>query len=309
MEHVGALPAVARHRPRDLFGPDWALGWLFTAPALVGILGLIAYPFVQSIIYSLQNVRVGGEAIWVGLANYQSLLVGTNSGGFVNSLQVTFVYLVAALAAKFALGLVSALILHAKIRLRSLFRVLLFLPWAIPGVVGAQAWRWIYDDAFGVINLALFQIGLIERPLLFLAKPDLALWSVVAASVWQGTPFWTMSYLAGLQSIPRDLYEAAEIDGASTWQSFWLITLPSLMPIVTITFMLSAIWTTNSVQYVYILTSGGPAHATETFPMFALIQGLRVYDLGMAAAVPLLVAPPFAVLIYLLSRRMLRQDA
>jgi multiple sugar transport system permease protein len=303
----GAL--ARRHRDRELLGSDWVLGWLFVAPAMIAILGFVAYPFAQSIVYSLQSVRVGGAGVFVGLANYRSLLVGSAADGFYNALRVTAVYLVVALVAKFLLGMVSALILHAQIRARSLFRALLFLPWAVPGVVGAQAWRWIYDDNFGVVNLALFQLGLIDRPILFLASTSWALWSVVIATVWQGTPFWTMSYLAGLQSIPHDLYEAAEIDGAGAWQSFWRITLPSLAPVITITFMLSAIWTTNGVQYVYILTSGGPAHATETFPMFALIQGIRVLDLGMAAAIPLLVAPPFAVLIYFLSRRMLRQEA
>jgi ABC-type sugar transport system permease subunit len=293
---------------REAFGPDWQIGWPFALPALLLILLLTAYAFAQSIVYSLENVRIGGSATFVGLANYRALFDGPLAGSFLNSLRVTLVYVCAALACKFILGMVSALILHSNIRARSLFRVLLFLPWAIPGVVGAQAWRWLYDENFGILNIVLQQTGLVSGQVLFLGDEQLALLSVIVATVWQGTPFWTMSYLAGLQAIPRDLYEAAAIDGASTWQGFWNITLPSLRDIVAVTVMLSAIWTTNAIQYVYILTNGGPAEATETFPMFALIQGIRVFDLGMAATIPLVVLPVLAVLMYFLSRRMLIQE-
>jgi ABC-type sugar transport system permease subunit len=112
-----------------------------------------------------------------------------------------------------------------------------------------------------------------------------------------------------MQSIPGEIYEAAQIDGASTWQSFWFITLPNLTNVIVVTFMLSAIWTANSVQYVYILTNGGPAGATETFPMLALTQGIRSFDLGIGATIPLIFFPMFAVMIYFLTRRMLRGEA
>src|SRR5687768_12529665 len=127
MQEVATPRAASRPRARDVLGPDWTLGWLFAAPAVIVILVLVAYPFGQSILYSFQNVRIGGEATFIGLANYHSLLFGSQRAGFLNSLRVTGTYVGVALAVKFFLGMVSALILHADIRARNLFRVLLFL--------------------------------------------------------------------------------------------------------------------------------------------------------------------------------------
>jgi multiple sugar transport system permease protein len=148
--------------------------------------------------------------------------------------------------------------------------------------------------------------GIIDAPILFLASVDLALWSILVAVIWQGTPFWTMTFLAGLQAIPGELYEAAEIDGATTFKSFVYITLPSIASVVLVTVMLSTIWTTNSIQFIYILTNGGPGGATETFPLLAVAQGLRTYDLGIGAAIPLLFFPFFALMIYFVTKRMLQ---
>jgi multiple sugar transport system permease protein len=205
--------------------------------------------------------------------------------------------------------MISALILNAEIKARHFWRSLLFLPWAIPGIVSAYSWKWIYNDVNGVANNFMMNYGLIDAPILFLASTNLALWSVLVAVIWQGTPFWTMTFLAGLQSIPSELYEAAEIDGATTFKSFLYITLPSIASVVLVVVMLSAIWTTNGVQFIYILTNGGPGGATETFPILALTQGLRSYDLGMGTAIPLLFFPVFAVVIYFLTRRMLKEEA
>jgi multiple sugar transport system permease protein len=220
---------------------------------------------------------------------------------------VSFVYTGGALLGKFIIGMVSALILNAHIRARSFWRALLFLPWAIPGIVSAFSWKWIYNDVNGVLNTLLQNLGIIQSPILFLADPNLALWSVLLAVIWQGTPFWTMTFLAGLQAIPDELYEAAQIDGASTAQSFWYITLPNMATVIVVTAMLSAIWTSNAIQYVYILTNGGPANVTETFPILAYNYGVRSYDLGIGSTIPLIFFPVFAVLIYFLTRRMLRQ--
>jgi multiple sugar transport system permease protein len=222
---------------------------------------------------------------------------------------VTLVYVGGALLGKCLIGMVSALILSAQIKARHFFRALLFLPWAIPAIVSSYSWKWIYNDVNGVLNNVLLNAGLIDRPILFLADPDLAMWSVLASVIWQGTPFWTMTFLAGLQSIPGEIYEAAHIDGASTWKSYWYITLPNMVPVIIVTAMLSAIFTTNSIQAVYILTNGGPANATETFPILAVNQGLRAYDLGMAATIPLLFVPLFALMIYFLTKRMLQSEA
>ncbi len=313
MANTTARPAaiVASLRPSAL-GRDWRLGYLLTLPVLVVILGLIAFPLGYSVWLSLNDVKLGGQSTFVGFDNYYRLLFDTSArihDAFVNSVIVSIKYTGIALILKFFLGMITALILHANIRGRNFWRALLFLPWSIPAVVSAWSWKWMYNDINGVINTSLMNLGLIQAPILFLADIDLALWSILAAVTWQGTPFWTMTFLAGLQSIPGEIYEAAQIDGASTWQSFWHVTLPNLTSVIVVTFMLSGIWTANSVQYIYILTNGGPARATETFPLLALSQGIRAYDLGMGAAIPLIFFPMFAIMIYFLTRRMLRMEA
>lgn len=306
-------PALApRGRRRSRFGRDWRLGYTLTLPVVLVILGLIAFPLGYSIWLSFHDVKLGGQGTWVGLSNYGKLLFDERArihGDFVNSVKVTAIYTGGALLGKFILGMITALILHADIRARSFWRSLLFLPWTIPAIVSSYSWKWIYNDVNGVANNALLNWGVIDAPILFLADPNLAMWSVLIAVTWQGTPFWTMTFLAGLQSIPGEIYEAAEIDGATTAQSFWYITLPNLTSVILVTAMLSAIFTTNSIQYVYILTNGGPGNATETFPLLAVNQGLRAYDLGMASTIPLIFFPLFAVMIYVITKRMLRQEA
>ena len=203
---------------------------------------------------------------------------------------------------------VVALILNGHIRARHFWRSLLFLPWAIPAVVAAYTWKFIYNDVNGVANAMLTNIGLIDAPILFLAKPENALWSVLVGVIWQGAPFWTMTFLAGLQSIPGELYEAAEIDGATTLKSFLHITLPSISSVIVVTVMLSTIWTTNGIEFIYTLTNGGPGGATETFPLLAIAQGLRAYDLGIGSTIPLLFFPIFGVMIYFLTKRLLSNE-
>jgi ABC-type sugar transport system permease subunit len=311
METTARQPAAALPR-RQVLGADWKLGFLLSLPIILIIFGLVAYPFGYSVWLSLNDIKLGGEGTFVGLNNYYKLLFDTEArvhDQFMNSVRVSLYYTIMALLFKFVVGLVAALILHANIRGRNLWRALLFLPWAIPAVVSAWSWKWMFNDINGVLNTLLLRLGVIEAPILWLGDINIAMWSVLLAVTWQGTPFWTMTMLAGLQSIPGDIYEAAQIDGASTWQSFWTITLPNLTPVIIVTFMLSGIWTANGVQYVYILTNGGPAGATETFPMLALTQGIRAYDLGIGSTVPLIFLPIFAVMIYFLTRRMLRGEA
>ena len=181
---------------------DWKLGYALVLPAAVVIVGLIAYPFLYSIWMSLHVIRIGGEGKFVGLANYGSLLFGSFSARFWNSVVVTVEYTVAAEFGKFLIGIVTALILHNIVRFRGLGRTLLFIPWAVPAVVSAYTWRWMFDDRLGLLNVMLLKAGAIHSPILWLSDINLALWSVVAATIWQGTPFWTMTYLAGLQAIP-----------------------------------------------------------------------------------------------------------
>lgn len=304
-----AAPGSASQR---LLGRDWQLAWLFLLPLLVVLLGLIAYPFFSAIWLSLHRKMVGGEAVFIGPGNYYELLVGQQySALFRKTLWVSFLYVAVSIALKFVLGICMALLLNERFRGRGLMRAILFLPWAMPTLIVALAWRWIYSgDGSGLLNMILVDHLGSNAYVQWLANPRFALWSVVIAAVWQGAPFWTMMFLAGMQAIPGEMYEAAKIDGANALQRFLFITMPLLRPVIVVTGLLSTIWTANSINFIYILTRGGPSGATMTFPMLAFDVGVvGARQLGLAAAISVAFFPVFIVAIFILTKRMLASEA
>jgi multiple sugar transport system permease protein len=304
--------APSRPTARRLFGRDYSIAWLFLLPLIVVLAGLIAYPFVSAIILSMQHKVVGGVATWVGLENYGELLFSAQYGElFRKSVWISFIYVAVSIALKFVLGMAMALLLNEAFRGRMIMRAVLFLPWAMPSLIVALAWRWIYEGSpNGLLNLILIDYFGSKSVIQWLANPRIALWSIIVAVVWQGTPFWTMMFLAGMQAISHEMYEAAELDGASVVQRFLYITLPSLRPVIIITTLLSTIWTANSINFIYILTKGGPSNATMTFPMLAFDIGIvGARQLGLAAAVSVMFFPLFIVAIFFLTKRMLATEA
>jgi multiple sugar transport system permease protein len=284
---------------------DRTLGYLFLFPALLVILGLVAYPFASAIVMTFQNKTAGAPGRFIGLGNYRELLA---SEQFLRTVFNTVVYTAVSVGIKFCLGLSMALVLNQERFCNNLFRSFLLIPWAIPTVMSALNWRWIFDDASGLINNVLVRLNLIDETISWLSDPHLAMLAVITVVVWQGTPFFTMSFLAGLQSIPKELYEAAEIDGASVSQQFFYITLPRLQPIFITVLMLASIFTSAGIQFVYILTNGGPADRTMIFPVLAYNMALGgAQRLGMGATVSLFFFPILVVFIVFLTRRMLRE--
>jgi multiple sugar transport system permease protein len=306
------LGAAPRATARQLLGRDYSIAWFFLLPLLVVLVGLIAYPFVAAIILSLQHKVVGGAATWIGLGNYWDLLFSPQySAIFRTSVWVSLVYVAVSIALKFVLGMAMALLLNESFRGRAFMRALLFLPWAMPSLIVALAWRWIYEGSpNGLLNLILIDYFGSKTIVQWLANPRIALWSIIVAVVWQGTPFWTMMFLAGMQAISHDMYEAAQLDGASVFQRFFFVTLPSLRPVIIITALLSTIWTANSINFIYVLTRGGPSNATMTFPMLAFDIGIvGARQLGLAAAVSVMFFPLFIVAIVILTKRMLATES
>ena len=284
---------------------DSTLGYLFLLPALLVILGLVAYPFGSAIVMTFQAKTAGAPGRFIGLANYRELLANPVFWRVVFN---TAIYTGFGVGLKFFFGLGMALVLNQERLCNNFFRSFLLIPWAIPTVISALNWRWIYDDASGLINNVLVRLNLIDETISWLSDPHLAMLAVIVVVVWQGTPFFTMSFLAGLQAIPKELYEAAEIDGASVPQQFFYITLPRLQPIFITAIMLSAILTSASIQFVYILTNGGPADRTQIFPTMAYNLALGgAQRLGMGATVSLFFFPILVVFIIFLTRRMLRE--
>ena len=281
-----------------------ALALLFLAPSLAVLCSVVVYPFFSAVWISFQNKYVGAQGQYVGLANYVTLF---RDPLFYKVAWNSFVYTGTAVAIKFTLGLAMALILNQERRLNPLFRTILFVPWAVPVIVVALNWRWIYDDFSGMLNNVLLALGLIHDVVSWLSDPSLAMWSCVAVVVWSGTPFYTMNFLAALQAIPKEQYEAARIDGASVLHEFWFVTIPNLRNVFMTVVMLSTIFTSTNLVIVYTLTNGGPANKTQIFPNLAYNIALQGGRLGYGSAVNLAFFPVLAVLILLLSRRMLRQ--
>jgi len=301
---VGGHALPKRPRVSAALAREARLAYVILTPTLLVILFLVAYPFFSAIYLSLQHKMVGAPGRFIGLQNYAELF---RDEVFLRTAWNSVVYTVVAVLLKFVIGLAMALVLDQERRFNNFFRTLLFLPWAVPVVIVALNWRWIYDDLSGFLNNFLITFHITRDIISWLSDPRLAMGCVIAVVVWAGTPFYAMSFLAGLQAIGKELYEAAEIDGASIVQQFLFITVPRLRTIFITTVMLSTIWTATNLQFVLVLTRGGPSNRTEIFPHLAYETALGARRLGMGAAVSLIFFPVLVVLIILLTRRMLRE--
>ncbi len=304
----GARPmAVGWHvATRRLFGRDAALGWTLLLPSIAVLGALLAFPFIDSVMLSFQDRFIGKTGTWIGLKNYADLL-GNPNLHFWEAARNTIVFVGGAIAGKFAIGLAMAAVLNQEVPGRNLLRGLMFLPWALPAVVSAYAWRFILDDT-GPINGLIAALQLRDDYLLFFNDPKLAMFALVLVVVWSGTPFWTMNFLAAMQAVSQEQYEAAEIDGAGTFARFRYITFPSIQPVLLVTTMLSTIWTSANLTQIFVLTGGGPNYATITIPMLSYLVAIPGKQLGAGAAASMLMVPAYLILVVLLSRRMLDQE-
>ena len=280
------------------------IGTLFVLPALAVLAFVVVYPFLSAIWMSFQDKMVGAPATFIGFGNYVELFGDRH---FVKTIKNTLVYTFFAVGLKFLLGLAMAMVLSQPRKLDFIYRTILFVPWAVPTIVAALSFRWIYDDFSGLLNNFLIAVIGMQDVISWLGDPNYAMASVIAVVVWSGTPFYTMSFLAGLKAIPKEMYEAARIDGANVWQEFWYITIPQMRKVFTVVVMLSTIWTSTNLVIVQVLTNGGPANTTQILPNLAYKYALLASRLGIGSAVNMVFFPILAVLIYLLSRRMLAQ--
>lgn len=294
-------------RLRGALGPDWLLGWSLVAPVVLIVLALLAYPFVDAILLSFQERFIGKTSgTWVGLANYADFFNNPNNY-FLKAAFVTLAVTGGAIAGKFAIGMAMACVLNQEIPAKNLFRGVMFLPWAVPAVVSAYAWRFLFDTT-GPINGLIAEYGLADDYIYFFNDARLALPALILVVIWSGTPFWTMNFLAGMQAISQELYEAAEIDGAGTFQRFFYVTVPSLQHVIFVTALLSTIWTSANLTQVFILTGGGPNYATTTLPLLSYLVAIPGRALGAGSAISMMMMPAYIVLVYVLTRRMLRQE-
>ena len=279
-------------------------GYLLVVPVAAILLALVAYPFGYAIYISFTDRVVGNPGHWVGLANYDYLVHWVTFDAVVVN---TIVLVGASDAIKLVVGLGLALLLNQKVKLRNLFRAWVLLPWAMPAFVAFLTWRLLFQPIGGGVDLLLQQFGVIDAPVDWLGQRSTAMPAVILATVWRGFPFWCISFLAALQNVPDEQYEAAKIDGAGPVQRFRYITLPSIRYTIFLIALLSSIWTANSFENVWIMTQGGPSDATMIFPVLAFF-GLQSQRLGEAAAVSVALLPALALLVFILTQLMLRDD-
>jgi multiple sugar transport system permease protein len=259
------------------------------------LLGLfIAYPFVEGVILSVTDAKVGVAGKFVGMANFDKIW---NDSIFRVAVRNTFVYTIVTTIFKLALGLWLAMLLNRHFKGKALTRAFILLPFIIPTVLSTFAWKWMFDPTFSVINWTLFRHSLITGRVNWLGDPDLAMISIIIVNVWRGVPFYAISLLAGLQTISPELQEAAAIDGARPWQRFWHVTWPLLLPVTMVVVLFSVIQTFADFQLVYVLTGGGPANATQLFATYAYQIGVGTGLLSEGAAISLAMFPILLVVV------------
>lgn len=256
------------------------LAYALIAPAAIYIICIVAWPLFETIRLSFTNSSLAGEK-YVGLENYERMY---DSKKFNKIVVRTFIWMFFSVTFKLIVGLIGAVLLNANLWGRSAFRVLVMPPWIVPIAIGCLGWLWLYNGYFGIIAGVGMKTGILEGPFGFLAYKNSAFISTIITDVWVGTPMVTIFFLAAMQGVPKDLYEAAYCDGASRWHRFFKITLPQITPVIITMALLSAIWTFNSFEIIWILTEGGPRGATTTLIIDTYKMALGNYKFGRGAA-------------------------
>lgn len=266
-------------------------------PAILLLAFVVVYP-TFNLFYTSLFVKNGqlGVTRFVGLQNYKKLFFDTN---FWQYLGHTFIYVGSAVTISLILGLIISNILNKSIRGRSVLRTIMLLPWMIPLVLTGITWRWILQDIYGAFNALLQQFGIIDQSVAWLTDGTTAMMGVITADFWANTPFVTIILLAGMQSIPRQLYEAADVDGASGWQKFYNITLPLLKPSIFVALVMRTLFAIRALDIVYALTGGGPGESTEVMASYIYNLGRRWLRMGYGSTVGVILLLITVALVFL----------
>lgn len=257
--------------------------WLFLLPVLVILLLLFGYPLINSIIMAFQNYKLTApnDIHFNGLDNFAKLMGDPDALMIIKN---SFIYVIISVLGQFLLGMTLAVALKKQFKGRGIYQSIVFLPWAFSGFVVGLIFRWSFNGEYGVVNNLLDKLGLIDKNIAWLGTPGFSLAVVIIAMIWMGIPFFAIMILAALQSIPTDVYEAADVDGCGTVRQFFQITLPYIKPTLITTILLRTIWIFNSLDLVVIITDGGPANTSQTLPAYMYSKAFGSYDFGFAAA-------------------------
>jgi multiple sugar transport system permease protein len=280
-------PMTRRARGRTRAAQAWRLAVVFLAPAAAFFLLLIAYPLAQVIWTAFHYVNLTNPTVtgYAGLDNFASVL---GDDRFWPSLLRTGIWTFVSVAGEYALGLISAIALAQPIPGRTIFRALIIIPWVIPIVVAGLTWTWMLTPDYGVINLWLIKVGLLSKPYYWLGNLDSALLTVSFVNIWRSFPFYTLSLLAALMAVPRDILESAAMDGAGAFRRFIYITMPHLRAVSLTLILIHVIWTAINFDFIWVMTQGGPLNSSETLPIMIYRFSFEDFDVGAASALAMM---------------------
>ncbi len=293
-----AYRPVGLSRLREVIERESVFSWLILTPPLLFLLAFLGYPFFYGVYLSFFRREVAGPSIFVGFGNFVTLM---NDPIFWQSVGNTVKFTGAATVLKAFGGLGMALVMNQNFKFKAITRALLLLPFIVPTVLSTVAWQWIFDPGLGLFNRVLVESGLAKTGPSWLGTPTMAMISVIMVNTWRGLPFFGISILAGLQTIPVEQHESATIDGAGTWGRFRHVTLPSLLPVIFIVTTFSIILTFFDFQLVYVLTGGGPANSTHLMATYAYSLSMGAGQMGLGSAVALSMVPVLGLLLVLLT--------
>lgn len=261
---------------------DTKLAWLLILPSIAVIASVKLYPLAYSLIISFADVRpLSLEGTFVGFANYVAVL---RKPDFLDAFLNTVYFTVVSLVIQVVFGILIALALARSTRSAQLLRAIVILPWAIPTVVGALLWQWIYHPQYGALSGLLYSLGLTSGPVLWLGSPLIAMPAVIVADTWKMLPLYVVMFLSALQLVPKELYQAAEIDGAGAWSKFRHVTLPYLVPTLLVVLVLRTIEAFRVFEIIFLMTGGGPSGSTAVVGYYAFLESFRNLNYGAGAA-------------------------
>ena len=266
---------------RDQQARRYALVMLL--PALIFLACLIAYPLGKVLHDAFSHVHLINKSMtgFAGLDNFKKVVSDEH---FAQAIRNTIFWTVFSVAGEYIMGMLTAVLLNQKFKGRAIFRTLVFIPWLVPIIVAGMTWDWMLNTEFGIVNYALKTLGIIDQSIDFLGDSRYAMISIICINIWRTFPYYTISFLSAMQSIPSDLHEAAAIDGAGIIQRFFHITLPQLKSVSLVIVFMHIIWTAINFDFIWILTEGGPNYATQTLPIMIYRYSMKKFDVGAASA-------------------------
>lgn len=278
-------------------------------PALIFLALLIAFPLGKVVHDAFSHVHLINKSMsgFAGIENFETFIEDEH---FAQAVRNTFLWTIFSVAGEYLMGMVTAVLLNQKFKGRAIFRTCIFIPWLVPIIVAGMTWDWMLNPEFGIVNYMLKNMGLISNSINFLGDSKYALATVIFVNIWRSFPYYTISFLSAMQSIPGDLAEAASIDGAGMFRRFFSVTLPQLRSVSLVILFIHVIWTAVNFDFIWVMTEGGPNYATETLPVMIYRYSMRKFDVGAASALSTMMFTVMVILFifYYRKRSQLSED-